>query len=355
VDFSLDESQHAVADLAAGVLRGEPDDRRVLTALGSPGGYDEAAWKALAQAGLLALALPESVGGDAMGPLATSLVLTEVGRQVLPLPALATLALGVLPVIADGTREQQDELLREVADGGILTAALRDAPGRDVRMKAGRLHGARVGVPYADQARWLLVPTADGTAVLDPRSAGVTLRRTTTSTGAPEYTVVLEDAHPVSVLDATARDVDRFAVAGAAAVADGVLAGALALTAHHLRERRQFGRPLATFQAVAQQVADVYVTARTMHLAAVSAAWRLDTGRRADEDLEIAAYWLAAEVPKALQVCHHLHGGLGVDITYPLHRYYSHAKDLARAVGGAAYRLDRLGNAEATQPGRESC
>jgi len=88
----------------------------------------------------------------------------------------------------------------------------------------------------------------------------------------------------------------------------------------------------------------VYVVARTVHLAAVSCAWRLATGRDADEDLAVAAYWLAAEVPKPLQVCHHLHGGLGVDITYPLHRYYSHGKDLARLVGGAAARLDALGD-----------
>jgi alkylation response protein AidB-like acyl-CoA dehydrogenase len=133
------------------------------------------------------------------------------------------------------------------------------------------------------------------------------------------------------------------AVAGAAAVADGVIAGALALTADHVRSREQFGRALATFQAVAQQIADVYVVARTVHLAALSAAWRLEAGLDADEDIAIAAYWLAAELPTALQVCHHLHGGLGVDITYPLHRYYSHAKDLARFVGGAAYRLDRQG------------
>ena len=135
----------------------------------------------------------------------------------------------------------------------------------------------------------------------------------------------------------------RYAVAGAAAVADGVLAATLDLTAEHLRTRRQFGKPLATFQAVAQEIAEVYIVARTMNLAATSAAWRLDTGRDARDDVEIAGYWLAAEAPRAMQVCHHLHGGLGVDITYPLHRYYSHVKDLARLVGGASARLDAIG------------
>jgi alkylation response protein AidB-like acyl-CoA dehydrogenase len=294
----------------------------------------------MGQAGLLALALPEAVGGDGLGPLATALVLTEVGRQVLPLPALATLALGVVPVARYGSADQQRALLPEVADGRVLTAALR---GGLVRLDGAQLHGARAGVPYAEQAHRVLVPTEHGTAVVDPHAAGVELVRTPTSTGAPEYTVRFAGAAVDTVLDATPADIDRFAVAGAAAVADGVLAGALALTAAHLRSREQFGRPLATFQAVAQQVADVYVVARTVHLAAVSAAWRLDVGRDADEDLAVAAYWLAAELPKALQVCHHLHGGLGVDVTYPLHRYYSHAKDLARFVGGAAFRLDALG------------
>jgi alkylation response protein AidB-like acyl-CoA dehydrogenase len=340
VDFSLSEAEQAIADLAASVLRSAPDDGRVLAALAAPAGYDEAAWKAMGQAGLLALGLAHPIGGDALGALATGLVLREVGRQVLPLPALATLALGVLPVAAHGTPEQQAALLPEVAHGRVLTAALR---GGEVTLSGDRASGGRVGVPYAEQAHRILVPTPDGSAVIDPRAGGVTLIRTPNSTGTPEYTLRL-DAAPVDfVLAATPEDVDRFALAGAAAVADGVIAGALALTAEHVRTREQFNRPLATFQAVAQQIADVYVVARTVHLAAVSAAWRLETGRDADEDLAVAAYWLAAELPRAVQVCHHLHGGLGVDITYPLHRYYSHAKDLARFVGGAGYRLDRLG------------
>lgn len=342
MDFRLDENQRAVAELAASVLRGEPDDGRVLAALGGESGYDEAAWKAMGQAGLLALSLPESVGGDGLGAVETGLVLAEVGRQVLPLPALATLTLGVLPIAAYGTAEQQRSLLREVADGRVLTAALRDAPGSAVQLAGGAVTGTRVGVPFADQAYRVLVPTGEGTAVIDPHGPGVALTRTPTSTGAPEYSVRLNAAPAESVLAAGSEEVDRFAVTGAAAVADGVIAGALHLTADHLRTREQFGRPLATFQAVAQQVADVYVVARTVHLAAVSGAWRLSSGLDAGDDLAVAAYWLAAELPKALQVCHHLHGGLGVDITYPLHRYYSQAKDLARFVGGAAARLDRL-------------
>jgi alkylation response protein AidB-like acyl-CoA dehydrogenase len=341
VDFTYDETQQAVANLAATVLRSDADHARVENALAGQAGYDETLWKAMAQAGLLALALPADLGGEGFGAVEVGAVLTEVGRQSLPVPALATLALGVLPVAALGTEAQRQALLPEVAHGRILTAALRSVGPRPVA-RDGTLDGTCVGVPYAVQAHRVLVAASDGVYLVDPAGPGVTLARTPSSTGAAEYTITLSGA-PAELLTDDVRAVERFAFAGAAAVADGVIAGALALTSAHVGTREQFGKPLATFQAVAAQVADVYITARTMNLAALSAAWRLDAGLPADEDVDVAAFWLAAEVPPALQTCHHLHGGLGVDITYPLHRYYSHSKDLARFVGGSERQLAAIG------------
>lgn len=347
MDFSYDETQQAVANLAATVLRGEPDHARVDHALAGDAGYDETAWKAMAQAGLLALAIPERLGGDGFGPVEVAAVLAEVGRQTLPLPALATLSLGVLPVAALGSDEVQQALLPEVADGRVLTGALRDASGTvaHARRDGDRwlLDAVKVGVPYAAQAHRLLVATDAGVFVVDAAADGATLTRTPTATGAPEYTVRLQNTPAKDLLTTDTRAVRRYALAGAIATADGVLAGGLALTAAHIGTREQFGKALATFQAVAAQIADVYVTARTVNLAALSANWRLARGLDANDDLDIAAYWLASQVPAALQSCHHLHGGLGVDMTYPLHRYYSHAKDLARLVGGAEDNLAQIG------------
>lgn len=342
MDFSPDETQRAVAELARTVIRGaEADHARASAALASENGYDEALWKSMAQAGLLSLAVPEAIGGDGFGPLEVAAVLTEVGRQTLPVPAFATLALGVLPLARFGTPDQQ-QVLAEVGDGAVLTAALTPVDGvRDGDALV--LIGRASAVPYAAQSRLILVPTQHGIALVTPDAAGLTLLRSTTSTGAPEYTIVCDGVRADSVLAATAGDLRNYAIAGAAALADGVLAGAVDLTAEHLRTREQFGKPLATFQAVAQQIADVYIVARTVQLAATSVNWRLASDLDASDDLDIAAYWLAAEMPRALQVCHHLHGGLGVDITYPLHRYYSHGKDLARLAGGAAAPLDRIG------------
>jgi 3-oxo-4-pregnene-20-carboxyl-CoA dehydrogenase alpha subunit len=175
----------------------------------------------------------------------------------------------------------------------------------------------------------------------------VTIRRTPASAGGPEYTLRLDQAPVAHVLgEADGRamaDLYQLTIAGACCLADGALAAALALTTAHVGSREQFGRPLAAFQAVAQQIADVYIASRTLHLAAVSACWRLDTGREAGGDIDVAAYWLAEQGPRALRTCHHLHGGTGMDVRYPLHRYSAFVKDLVRLVGGADYRLDRLG------------
>jgi hypothetical protein len=177
----------------------------------------------------------------------------------------------------------------------------------------------------------------DGVFLISPRGPGVELTQTPSSSGAPEYAVRLDRAPVEGMLGGPdcARDLYQLAVAGACALADGVVAGALALTRDHVASREQFGRPLAAFQAVSQQIADVYIASRTMHLAAQAACWRLGEGLDAAADLEVARYWCAEQATRSVRLCHHLHGGIGMDVTYPLHRFSSLAADLTRYLGGA--------------------
>jgi alkylation response protein AidB-like acyl-CoA dehydrogenase len=349
VDFELDVAQQVIATSAADVLAGAQTG--------------DAAWQAMAKAGLLALTLPGWLDGDELGVLEASVLLTEVGRAAATVPALATIMLGALPVTRWGSRPVQEQVLAGVGTGEtILSAAVREtstpmpaAPAVTAALpedgRAGMVTGTKVGVSYAREARWVLVPattTSGGRAVVivDPSAAGVDLTRTPASGDVPEYTVRFDQAPIAHVLgDGQGDAVDdlyRLAAAGAAATADGALAGALDLTARYVASREQFGKPLATFQAVAQQIADVYITSRTMHLAALSACWRLAAGLDAAQDVDIAAYWLAHEAPVAARTCHHLHGGIGLDVEYPLHRYSSMITDLVRFVGGADYRLELL-------------
>lgn len=314
MDFALDDTQRTIASVTRETLAREP--------VGS-------AWKALARAGLLSLAVPAGLGGEGFGVLETAVVLTEIGRAAAVLPAETLILVPLL---------DQAALLAEIAAGErTLAAAVRSR--EPATVDGGRVSGSWVGVAEADH---FLVPVADRVFLVDATDPGVSRSRTPTSSGRAECTLGLAGVTAVA-LSAGAEDLRRLMLAGACAVGDGLVAGALDLTAAHLRTREQFGRPLATFQAVAQQIAEVYVTSRTLHLAAVAACWRLASG--GDADLEVAAYWLASEVLPALHLCHHLHGGLGVDASYPLHRYYSLAKDLVRSVGGAEHRLEVLGRA----------
>ncbi|HUB40705.1 MAG TPA: acyl-CoA dehydrogenase family protein [Streptosporangiaceae bacterium] len=367
MDFTRSEVEIEVSRLAAQVLSVRDPAAAAAGDIGTD--CDAGLWSDLARAGLLSLALPADLGGDELGIQATAAVLTEVGRRAARVPALATLACGVLPVMRAADPAVKRRLLAGVATGDtVLTAAIKEpsdpapAAPRTVATltrngQSGTLTGLKTGVLYAAAANWILVPASAGTegtpartvvAVIEPDADGLSCQRTRSSSGLPEYTLRMEDTPIAYLLDGcTADSLYQLAVAGACAVADGVLATALDLTTEHVRSREQFGRPLATFQAVAQQIADVYAAARTVHLATLSACWQLDTGCHAGRDIDVAAYWLASCGPRAMRTCHHLHGGLGMDISYPLPRFSALLTDLVAFVGGVADRLDRLGVREA--------
>jgi hypothetical protein len=352
MDFTLGEAQQAVSQLAAQVLTG-PDP-----------------WKELARAGLLDVSPP-----DGLGVLEVAVLLTEIGQRTPSMKALATLMTGALPVLRWGNADLKQALLPGIASGELLlTAALREpshpAPLPPVTaVTDGTITGLKVGVPYAAEATLLLIPALvtstparptpappdsmimgsfdhiatetahdHGVALVRPHAEGVRVTLTPSSSGEPEYAVELDHAPVEGMLGGPecVRDLYQLAVAGACALADGVVAGALALTRDHVASREQFGRPLAAFQAVSQQIADVYIASRTMHLAALSACWRLSGDLDAAADLEVARYWCAEQAPRSVRLCHHLHGGIGMDVTYPLHRFSSLAADLARFLGGAA-------------------
>ncbi|KUI36689.1 acyl-CoA dehydrogenase family protein [Mycobacterium sp. GA-2829] len=333
MDFSPDEGQQAVADVVTSVL--ERDN----------------SWDALVSGGVTALGVPERLGGDGVGLAELATALTEIGRHGTISPALATLGLGLVPLLDLASDEQQDRYLAGVAKGAILTAALNEPgaalPDRPATtLSGGRLNGTKVGVPYAAAAEWILVTADSGVVVVSATADGVQVTETPTSNGGDEYAVTFSDVavEDVDVLaGATAHRVNELALAATGAFAAGLVAGALRLTADYVANRHQFGRPLSTFQTVAAQLAEVYIASRTLDLAATSVVWRLAEGKDADEDLEVLGYWLTSQAPPVMQTCHHLHGGMGMDITYPMNRYYSTIKDLSRLLGGPSHRLDLVG------------
>ena len=335
MDFTPDPEQQAVADVVTAVL-----DR-------------DNSWDALVAGGVAALAVPERLGGDGVGLPEIATALTEIGRHGTISPALATLGLGTAVLLDLASEEQQDRYLAGVAKGAVLTAALNEPaaplPERPATVLSGsaggyKLNGTKIAVPYAEQAEWMVVTADSAVVVVSPKADGVQMVKTPSSNKGDEYTVTFSDAEVDGILlGAQAHRVNQLALAAIGAFASGLVAGALRLTADYVANRHQFGKPLSTFQTVAAQLAEVYITSRTLTLAATSVVWRLAEGRDADDDLDVLGYWLASQAPPVMQICHHLHGGMGMDIDYPMDRYYSTIKDLTRLVGGPSHRLDLVG------------
>ncbi len=257
MDFTPDPAQQAVADVVNSVL-----DR-------------ENSWEALVSGGVPALGVPERLGGDGVGLPEITTALTEIGRHGTVSPALATLGFGVLPLLDMASEAQQDRFLDGVAKGAILTAALNE-PGAALperpatRLAGGRLNGVKVAASAMPRKRtgcWS-VPTA-GVVVVSPKADGVRLTKTPNSAGGEEYAVEFSDVavEADAVLDgATVHRLNQLMLAAIGAFAAGLVAGAVRLTADYVTNRHQFGRPLATFQTVAAQLAEVYIASRTLGL-----------------------------------------------------------------------------------------
>jgi alkylation response protein AidB-like acyl-CoA dehydrogenase len=374
MDFALTEEQQATRDLAQQILEDRVTHERLKEIEAGGEGIDRDTWNELAKAGLLGIALPEEFGGAGLGFVALCQVLEQVGRTVAPVPVLPSIVLGALPVAEFGTAAQQQALLPGAVSGEtILTAALVEE-GTDAQhptttaQRDGdgwRVDGAKTCVPAGLVADRILVPARAGdngsivVLIVDhPSADGVTLERQDTTNNIPEARVVLDGVQvsaddvlgdPASGAAIVDWIVDR-ANAALCAIATGVCDRALRMTAEYTSTREQFERPIATFQAVGQRAADAYIDTEAIRLTGLQAAWRLEEGLPAAAEVAIAKFWAADGGQRVVHAAQHLHGGIGVDRDYPLHRYFLWAKHLELTLGGATPQLLKLGGILATEP-----
>jgi 3-oxocholest-4-en-26-oyl-CoA dehydrogenase beta subunit len=300
MDFELSHETEAVAELATRILTERSTSDRLAELESGDDWVDRRTLKELADAGILGIALPEDVGGGGLGWLELHHVLEQVGATVAHVPLWETVVLGALPVARHGTGEQRRRLLPGVVAGErLLTGALVEPGPVDPRAPetrapregdGWRLHGTKTQVPLAREADRILVSaTTDdghtGLFLVSPEQDGVELEDQRTVSGQPHACLTLTGA-PVRGDDVVGEvgagsplaDVLLHAEAGLASIQSGVCATALKMSAEYTSEREQFGRPIASFQAVAQRVADGYIDAEAVRLTSLHAAWRLAEG-----------------------------------------------------------------------------
>ena len=366
MDFSLTPAQDDLGGLTRQILtdRVTPERLREIEAAGTR--FDPELWADLATAGVLAAALPEAVGGAGLGLLEQCSVLVEIGRKVAPVPYLASIVLGASALAAFGGADQQERWLGPAARGElILAVALAEEDSEDGREpvttaerfgEGWELSGTKTSVLAGAIADVLLVPasTPDGPAVfaVSPSDPGVSARPQHVTGG--DATAVVELSRAVvpasRVLGGGAgagREVIDWVVAratvGLCALQLGVTERALELTAAYARSREQFGKPIGSFQAVSQRLADAYIDVEAIRLSLWQAAWLLADGRPSETEIATAKFWAAEAGHRVAHTAVHIHGGVGIDMDGEIHRYFAAAKHNEFALGGATAQLRRIG------------
>ena len=374
MDFTQNEGERDLAALSRSILAGRLTPERLRAA--EADGFDPALWADLASAGVLAAALPEPLGGAGLGLLAQCAVLTEIGRAVAPVPYLASIVLGAGALARFGTPDQQGRWAAPAGRGElILTAALAEEDGDDPRVPSASaepvkgdgevggewlLSGAKTTVFAAPLAALILVPAATPLGVtvflVAPGDEGVTVERQQVTGGGSAGRVTLAGVRlpagrvlgsPASGLEIADWLVARGTV-GLCALQLGVVERALELTSEYAKNRVQFGKPIGSFQAVAQRLADAYIDVEAVRLTMWQAAWRLANGLPCGTEIATAKFWAADAGHRVAHTAVHVHGGVGIDLDYPLHRYFTAAKRCEFALGGATAQLCHIGAALAS-------
>ncbi len=360
MDFMFTPEQDDAAELAARILEDRTTTERLREVEAAGDRFDRALWRSLADAGLVSLAVREEYGGAGLGLTELCRVLVEVGRTVAPVP-LAVHGPAALLIAEQGTDAQRQRWLPGAATGGlVVTAAVAEelvhVPVEPTVTEAdNRLDGTKVLV-RAGYAADLFLVTATGSD-----GPGVYL----VESGAPGLTTVeqrLSDGDRVARLELSSTPAERLGDGSApkrliqlltvcgAAEQLGVTEGALKLTATYAKTREQFGRPIGTFQAVSQRLADGYIDVLAQRLTLWSAVWRLAEGLPSDVAVATAKLWAADAGHRLAHTTVHVHGGVGIDLDGEAHRYFTSAKRFEFAFGPATEQALAIGRALATEP-----
>jgi alkylation response protein AidB-like acyl-CoA dehydrogenase len=336
MDFHFSEEQTTLRELAREILEKELSLERLKEVEAEGDWFDRELWGKLGEANLLGLAVPEAMGGMGMGFLELCVLLHEVGRAVAPLPVFPTL-------VAGGLALGECVLTGAFGPGEVATAEPSGA--------GWRLDGSFRNVPAVHLAQRILVPaqTPEGKAVflVDPEAEGVSQVRALTSRREPVFEVTLAGAlagdDEVLEGDGIGAWIAERACVALAALQSGVSERALEITTDYVKQREQFGAPLGALPAVQHRCADAYIDLEAMQWVMWSAAWKLSTERPAARDALIAKFWAADAGSRIATATQHLHGGMGVDLDYPIHRYFLWTKTLTLAHGSATRKLVELG------------
>jgi 3-oxocholest-4-en-26-oyl-CoA dehydrogenase beta subunit len=364
MDFTTTEAADDLGGLVRTITDSvcTPEHQRELDGLDQR--FDRDLWGNLIGADVLSAAAPEVLGGGGFGVLEQVAVLVALGRQMAAVPYLESAVLGAGALAKFGSETLQQEWATSAVSGSKILAIALDGemgegPVQATASGSGyKLTGSRTQIAYGPVADAFLVPaeTDSGSKVflVAADDSGVTVSALDTtghgSVGHLELRGVEVDGDRVVGGDDVAAWLTTHGTLGRSAFQLGVLERALELTSEYAREREQFDRPIGSFQAVSSRLADGYIDVKGLRLTLTQAAWRLSEDLPADLEVGTAAFWAADAGHRVAHTTVHVHGGVGIDLDHPVHRYFLAAKQTEFAVGSATGQLLRIGRELADTP-----
>lgn len=341
----ISADQQALVDLADQVLRGRTSNEQLAAVEQAATRVDDRLWAELAEAGLVGIGLPEQYGGAGLGLPEVCLLLEQQGRRLAPIPLWET-ATAALAIARFGTEEQRGRWLPGVADGTCRLSLALDAV---VSCSDGKLSGQAHLVPQAHVADALVVVVGESLAVLPTTQLERVDVVTSNHTVASDVTFADAPAEPLGESSAAQWLIDRAHI-GLAALVLGVADAGVREAAAYLSGREQFGRAIATFQAVTQQLGDAYCDVQAMRATLWQAVWLLEQGAEARSAVDVALWWATDGGGRVQHAVQHLHGGMGADTTYPVHRRLLWTMRASAQLGGPSRQLASLGAALVRSP-----
>jgi len=366
MNLALSEEQEMLRKMARDFLTDKCPKTLVKEMEEDEKGYSAELWQEMAGLGWMGLVFPESYGGGGMSFLDLAVLLEEMGRACLPGPFFSTVVLGGLPILDVGNEEQKGEYIPKIASGeAIFTLALTEASAQydaaSIAVKATAdnndyiINGTKLFVPDAHIADYLLcvartseqVKPEDGLTifVVDARSPGVSYAVLKTIASdklcevvfdqvrVPRESILGQLDHGWSVVQ---KVIERAAVAKCCEMV-GNIQQVLEMTVDYAKERKQFDRPIGSFQVIQHYCANMATDVDGSRFSAYQAAWMLSEGLPCIKEVAVAKAWQSEACGRVISLAHQIHGAIGVTMDHDLQFYTRRAKAAEVTFGDADF------------------
>lgn len=349
MQFGLSESQKILKDNARRFCSVECPISEVRRVMETDTAYDVSLWTKMADQGFTGIIFPEEFGGLGLGKVELILLLEEMGFALVPGPFFSTVVLAGSVLDGCASAEQKKKYLEPICSGQARSTVVLsvDPSGADgkIAISNNRLTGRKLFVPDAAVADFMVVVGSSGVFVVEKTAPGISVVPIhSMDLTRKQYAVEFNNtpAEKLANSGGWMRPLDLATVALAAEMVGG-MQRTLDITVQYAKTRKQFGRPIGSFQAVQHQCADMYLETESSRSAVYYAAWTIE------ENAPDAA--VAASIAKmySSDACRNVgnhgiqvHGGMGFTWENDLHLYYRRAKASETMLGDATHHRERI-------------